>query len=145
MASYQPRTNYGSLLYNHGTARYFIITITNHPNFVLRREEYETPNQVIYVNSLFCDSPFPPPPPPPPHLLLLLLLFQGPFGPLRGPAFIPGIPIHIGTAQTDEHERLLYNTVRCRIEEIIREYLQRTQRPYPFHLIFDLSELRPLL
>jgi hypothetical protein len=56
---------------------------------------------------------------------------------------IPGVLVHFSQQHTSEHERLLYNTVRFQIEEIIREYLQRTQRPYPIYLIFDMSDMRP--
>ena len=40
---------------------------------------------------------------------------------------IPGVVIHFGSANSDEHERLLYNTVKYELQETIREYLQRTR------------------
>ncbi len=52
---------------------------------------------------------------------------------------IPSIAVHFGIAYTDEHERLLYNTLKFEIQEAIRTYLQRTRRASPIHLIFDLS------
>ena len=54
---------------------------------------------------------------------------------------IPGVPIHYGTNFSDEHDRLLYNTIRFRIQEIIREYLPRMQRAYPIYLVFDMSDM----
>ncbi len=56
---------------------------------------------------------------------------------------MPGVVVHFGTSHTDEHERLLYNTIRFQIQEIIREYLQRTRRTYPIYLLFDMSDMRP--
>ncbi|CAF1203602.1 unnamed protein product [Adineta steineri] len=60
----------------------------------------------------------------------------------QGAVLIPGVLVHFGTNRTEEHERLLRNTVRFRIQEIIREYLRSTIRPYPFHLVFDMSDMR---
>ena len=46
-----------------------------------------------------------------------------------------------GTIPVDQYERRLYNTVKFQLEETIREYLRRTRRPYPIHLIFDMSHV----
>ncbi|CAF1320367.1 unnamed protein product [Adineta steineri] len=62
--------------------------------------------------------------------------------PYQGAILIPGVLVHFGINRTEEHERLLRNTVRFRIQEIIRDYLRLTIRPYPFHLIFDMSDMR---
>ena len=63
----------------------------------------------------------------------------------QGPMLLPGVRVHLGTNRTDQHERLLINIVRFRMEQIIGEYLRLTRRPYPFHLIFDVSNMRPHL
>jgi hypothetical protein len=52
---------------------------------------------------------------------------------------IPAIAVHFGSVYTEEHERLLYNTLKFQLQEAIRTYLQRTQQPTPIHLIFDMS------
>ncbi|CAF1529476.1 unnamed protein product [Adineta ricciae] len=54
---------------------------------------------------------------------------------------IPGVLVHFGAASTDQHERLLYNTARHQIRQIIRAYLRHTRQSYPIHLVFDLSDL----
>jgi hypothetical protein len=56
---------------------------------------------------------------------------------------IPGVPIHFGTADTDVHERLLYNTLRFELQEAIRAYLHRTRRLYPINFVFDMSAIEP--
>ncbi|CAF5048442.1 unnamed protein product, partial [Rotaria sp. Silwood1] len=61
----------------------------------------------------------------------------------RGGMLIPNLPMHIGRAQTEEHETILYNTLRFELEECVRAYLQRTQRLYPINLVFDLSNVQP--
>ncbi|CAF1237316.1 unnamed protein product [Rotaria sp. Silwood1] len=61
----------------------------------------------------------------------------------RGGMLIPNRPMHIGRAQTEEHETILYNTLRFELEECVRAYLQRTQRLYPINLVFDLSNVQP--
>lgn len=58
---------------------------------------------------------------------------------------IPDIMIHFGTSHSDEHERLLYNTMKYQIQQSIRAYLQRTRRRYPIYFIFDMSDLRTFM
>lgn len=41
----------------------------------------------------------------------------------------------------DQHERMLYNTFRFELHEIIKAYLQRTQQPYPIRLVFDFASV----
>lgn len=41
----------------------------------------------------------------------------------------------------DEHEQRLYEELRVKIEDSVRTYLQRTHRPYPINIVFDLSDL----
>ncbi|CAF5019821.1 unnamed protein product, partial [Rotaria sp. Silwood1] len=53
----------------------------------------------------------------------------------------PNAPIHLGMSHTEEHELLLYNTLRFELEERIRAYHQRTQRLYPINLVFDLFHM----
>ncbi|CAF3196016.1 unnamed protein product [Rotaria sp. Silwood2] len=60
---------------------------------------------------------------------------------LRVGMLSPNTAIHFGIAHTEEHEILLYNTLRFELEECIRAYLQRTQRLYPINLVFNLSNL----
>ena len=56
---------------------------------------------------------------------------------------VPGVRIHFGTAHTDDHEILLYNTLRFKLQEAIRAYVHRTRRLYPIHFIFDVSLIEP--
>ena len=39
----------------------------------------------------------------------------------------------------EEHERILYNTLRFELQETIQAYLQRTRQAYPINLVFDFS------
>ncbi|CAF1624357.1 unnamed protein product [Rotaria sp. Silwood1] len=55
--------------------------------------------------------------------------------------YSPNAPIHLGMSHTEEHELLLYNTLRFELEERIRAYHQRTQRLYPINLVFDLFHM----
>ncbi|CAF3104492.1 unnamed protein product [Rotaria sp. Silwood2] len=64
---------------------------------------------------------------------------------LRGGMFVPNIPIHVGIAHIEEHETILYNTLRFELEESIRAYLQRTRRSYPINLVFDFSNIHQSL
>ncbi|CAF1438023.1 unnamed protein product [Adineta steineri] len=81
-----------------------------------------------------------------PHLIQPIPQYQIPNQysqrPYQGAVLIPGVPVHFGTNRTEEHERLLRNTLRFRIQEIIQDYLRLSIRPSPFHLIFDISEMR---
>jgi len=52
---------------------------------------------------------------------------------------IPGVRVHFGTVPTNDHERLLYNTLRFQLEQIIRTYLCQTHQMHPIYLIFDMS------
>jgi len=54
---------------------------------------------------------------------------------------IPGVRVHFGTIFTDEHERLLYNTFRFQLQQIVRAYLHQTRQSHPIYLVFDLSEM----
>lgn len=54
---------------------------------------------------------------------------------------IPNVPVHFGAVQSEEHERLLYNTLRFQLHQIIRTYLQQTRRVHPIYLAFDLSNI----
>ena len=49
---------------------------------------------------------------------------------------IPNRLMHLGTADADVHEALLYNTLKFELEQAIRSYLQQTQRSFPISLIF---------
>ncbi|CAF4498142.1 unnamed protein product, partial [Rotaria sp. Silwood2] len=60
---------------------------------------------------------------------------------LRGGMLVPNERIHFGLAHSEEHELILYNTLRFELEECIRAYLQRTQRLYPINLVFNLSDI----
>ncbi|CAF1615482.1 unnamed protein product, partial [Adineta ricciae] len=44
---------------------------------------------------------------------------------------VPGLRVHFGFVSTDAHERLLYNTVRYQIQQIIQAYLRHTRLPNP--------------
>ncbi|CAF1520599.1 unnamed protein product [Adineta ricciae] len=90
---------------------YFIITITNYPQFTQRTQWYPTSNETLNPQSQ--------------HNCM----------------FMPGVLVHFGTGSTDQHERLLYNTVRYQIRQIIRAYLRHTRQSYPIHLVFDLTDL----
>jgi hypothetical protein len=52
---------------------------------------------------------------------------------------IPGVRVHFGTAHTDDRERLLYNTLRFQLEQIILTYLRQTHRTNPIYFVFDMS------
>jgi hypothetical protein len=54
---------------------------------------------------------------------------------------MPGVRVHFGTARTDDHEQLLYNTFRYELQQIIRAYLYQTYQSYPMYLVFDMSDL----
>ncbi|CAF2793140.1 unnamed protein product [Rotaria sp. Silwood2] len=91
--------------------QYFLITVTNFPNLLHRTQSY----QQVPNNELQQR--------------------------IRDGMLVPNAAIHFGRAQTEEHELLLYNTLRFELEECIRAYLQRTQRPYPINLVIDLSQI----
>lgn len=54
---------------------------------------------------------------------------------------MPGVRLHFGTAYTDARERLLYNTLRYQLEEIMRSYLFHTNHISPVYFIFDMSNV----
>ena len=58
-----------------------------------------------------------------------------------GDRLMPGVLVHFGPTNADEHERLLYSTVKYELQETIREYLHRTQRTPPIQLFFDMSDM----
>lgn len=58
---------------------------------------------------------------------------------------LPGVVVHFGGDYSDEHEQLLYNTVRFQLQEVIRAYLDRARRPYPIHLLFDMREREAII
>ncbi|CAF4624308.1 unnamed protein product [Rotaria sp. Silwood2] len=91
--------------------QYFLITITNYPNLLQRTQHYQQSPNQQWQQRL------------------------------RGGMLVPNIPIHFGLAHTEEHETILYNTLRFELEESIRAYLQRTRRLYPINLVFDLSNI----
>lgn len=39
----------------------------------------------------------------------------------------------------EEYERMLYNTLRFELQQLIQGYLQRTRLPFPINLVFDFS------
>ncbi|CAF4064054.1 unnamed protein product [Rotaria sp. Silwood2] len=94
--------------------QYFLITITNYPNLLNRTQSYQQQ----------------------PNNELQQRLRVG--------MLAPNAAIHFGIAHTEEHEILLYNTLRFELEECIRAYLQRTQRLYPINLVFDLTHINQL-
>ena len=49
--------------------------------------------------------------------------------------------IHLGRIHTNDHEQLLYNTVRFQLEYIIRNYLSHTNRSGPIYFVFDMSNM----
>ncbi|CAF3726623.1 unnamed protein product [Rotaria sp. Silwood1] len=91
--------------------RYFLITVTNFPNLLNRTQSYQQQQNNELQQRL------------------------------RVGMLAPNAAIHFGMAHTEEHELLLYNTLRFELEECIRAYLQRTQRLYPINLVFDLSHM----
>ncbi|CAF3995510.1 unnamed protein product [Rotaria sordida] len=91
--------------------QYFLITITNYPNLLQRTLQYQQSPNQQWQLRL------------------------------RGAVLIPNVPIHFGIAHTEEHETILYNTLRFKLEECIRAYLQRTQRLFPINLVIDLSNI----
>ncbi|CAF3704623.1 unnamed protein product [Rotaria sp. Silwood1] len=93
--------------------QYFIITLTNYPNLLQHTQTYQHSPNHEWEQRR------------------------------RGGMLIPNLPMHIGRAQTEEHETILYNTLRFELEECVRAYLQRTQRLYPINLVFDLSNVQP--
>ncbi|CAF1543899.1 unnamed protein product [Adineta ricciae] len=52
---------------------------------------------------------------------------------------VPGLRVHFGFVSTDAHERLLYNTVRYQIQQIIQAYLRHTRLPNPNSLILNAA------
>ncbi|UJR07038.1 hypothetical protein I4U23_011326 [Adineta vaga] len=90
---------------------YFIITITNYPHLTQRTARYQGFDETCCHQSQ------------------------------HGSMFIPGVLVHFGAASTDEHERLLYNTVRYQIQQSIRTYLRHTRQSYPIHLVFDMHDI----
>ncbi len=54
---------------------------------------------------------------------------------------IPGVRVHLGAVRTDDHEQLLYNTLRYHLEQIIRSYLRQTYRSLPIYVVFDMSNV----
>ncbi|CAF3104638.1 unnamed protein product [Rotaria sp. Silwood2] len=91
--------------------QYFLITITNYPNLLHRTQQYQQSPNQQWQQRL------------------------------QDGMLVPNIPIHFGIAHTEEHETILYNTLRFELEECIRAYLQRTPRLYPINLVFDLSNM----
>ena len=54
----------------------------------------------------------------------------------------PGTRIHFGGINTDDHEQLLYNTLRFQLEYIIQNYMSHTRRSDPILFVFDMSNMR---
>ncbi|CAF4784307.1 unnamed protein product, partial [Rotaria sp. Silwood2] len=69
---------------------YFLITITNYPNLLQRTQHYQQSPNQQWQQRL------------------------------RGSMLVPNIPIHVGIAHIEEHETILYNTLRFALEESIR-------------------------
>ncbi|CAF4479778.1 unnamed protein product [Rotaria magnacalcarata] len=92
-------------------SRYFLITMTNYPNVLLRTQQYQEPPIQQYIQQY------------------------------RGAIFIPNTSIRIGIDGSEHYEGFLYTILRFELEESIRTYLQRTQRLYPINLVFDLSNI----
>lgn len=99
--------------------RYFIIAITNFPH-LLRGTR---PLQEL-------TSSYPPPPPPHPQ-------YGNDMHPPNGPMSVNRYP------SEDPQERMLYNTLRQELQEVIQGYLQRTRLPYPICLVLDFSGVPP--
>ncbi len=56
---------------------------------------------------------------------------------------MPGVSVHFGTSHPEDQEQLLYNTLRFRIQRLIQDYIQQTQRVYPIYLVFDMCDIMP--
>ncbi|CAF3694563.1 unnamed protein product [Rotaria socialis] len=111
MASWNRSFIYGQPTTAITQSRYFLITMTNYPNVLLRTQQYQEPPIQQYIQHY------------------------------RGAIFIPNTSIRIGIDGSEQYERFLYTTLRFELEESIRTYLQRTQRLYPVNLVFDLSNI----
>ncbi|CAF2898988.1 unnamed protein product [Rotaria sp. Silwood2] len=92
--------------------QYFIITLTNFPNLLRRTSTFQqAPNQQWQQY-------------------------------LRDGTLTQVAATHFNTIHTEEqHEAILYNTLRFELEECVRAYLQRTGRLYPINLIFGFSHI----
>ncbi|CAF2806169.1 unnamed protein product [Rotaria sp. Silwood2] len=111
MASSSPRSGISLRTTSISEPKYFLITITNFPNLLNRTQVYQQPSNNELQQRL------------------------------RGGMLVPNERIHFGLAHSEEHELILYNTLRFELEECIRAYLQRTQRLYPINLVFNLSDI----
>ncbi|CAF3831688.1 unnamed protein product [Rotaria sp. Silwood1] len=92
--------------------QYFIITVTNYPNLLRQTPTYQESPNQQWQQWLRDGIP------------------------------ITNVPSHFSRATTEEHEIILYNTLRFELEECIRAYLQRTGRLYPINLVFDFSHVQ---
>lgn len=54
---------------------------------------------------------------------------------------MPGVRVHFGTGHSNERERLLYNTLRFQLEQLMRSYLFQTGQSHPIYFVFDMSNL----
>ena len=147
MASSNRQLIYGQPTTAITQSHYFLITMTNYPNALLRTQQYhEPPIQVICndhfrpMHSFICRKSF-----QTRNLKLdiyvLFVLFQQYIQQYRGAIFIPNTPMRIGIDGSERYERFLYTTLRFELEESVRAYLQQTQRLYPINLVFDLSHI----
>ncbi|CAF1398158.1 unnamed protein product [Rotaria sordida] len=109
----------GSQLYVQSTTarrdQYFVITITNYPNLLQHTQHFQQLPNQQWQQHL------------------------------RGGMLSPNVPIHFGIPHTEEHETILYNTLRFELEECIKAYLQRTGRSYPINYIHLLTIKRSIM
>ncbi|CAF4390187.1 unnamed protein product, partial [Rotaria magnacalcarata] len=91
-------------------SRYFLITMTNYPNALLRTQQHQEPPIHVLRNDYQYIQQY------------------------RGTILIPNTSIRIGIDVSEHYERFLYTTLRFELEESIRTYLERTQRLYPINL-----------
>ncbi|CAF1672036.1 unnamed protein product [Rotaria magnacalcarata] len=112
MASSNNRSHIHDELLTNVSHQYFVITLTNFPDFLHRTSHYQLPIDQQYIQER------------------------------NDVALLPNRLIHMQIDDSEHHERLLYNELIFDLGQSIRVYLQRTRRSYPINIVVDLRNIR---
>ncbi|CAF2084604.1 unnamed protein product [Rotaria magnacalcarata] len=111
MASSNNRSRIHGELLTNVDPQYFVITLTNFPDFLQRTSHYQLPIDQQYRQER------------------------------NDVALLPNRPIHMRIDDSEQHERFLYNELIFDLGQSIRVYLQRTRRSYPINIVVDLRNI----
>ena len=100
---------------------YFIVTMSNFPYLLERTRQYQMVEEVID---------------PPPAAMPVDDDEVAPHAAAVAEPWLSTLQVPL-----DAHEQILYDGLVYDLRDAIRAYLQRTARPYPVHMVIDMSDL----